>query len=327
MNPSAVINTSKSETTDISHNEHVDVSHSEHVAWGCLLVIINIASLLGNSLVIFAVLMNKEFRNKKFVFLLLLIVSDFVTATVLMPSYLVNLLIENFFQNSHLTCSLTAIIYTIITTFSYFCINTLALERCIMVKYPIKHRLWFTKAVATGIIVAVILLSTVVTFNQIQNSTSVIYNKEFHLCFFDLRGKSEEQTHKNITGKLVGMGLFCFIQIYCSAYVIAIIWKGKKQINPEVQNTPGVTNRQIHAREVRSTVRILSIAFVTLCCYLPSSIGYACYLLGYHWSERSSVATIMLFCCKSAINPWINAFLHTQMRQYLVKVLCCKSQS
>lgn len=341
MNPIAVINTSKSTSTDFIKNnsiqnsvfnETTDMSDTEHVVWACLLAIINIASLLGNSLVIFVVFKNKQFRNRKFAFLLLLIVSDFVIATVLMPWYLVNLLVETFFETSDLTCFLTAVIFTITTTFSYLCISTLTLERYIMVKYPIKHRRWFTKSVATGIIVAVIILSTIATVAEILRSTSVTYNKKFRVCFFDLQGRTEQETHKNVTGKLVSVGTFCFVQIYSSLRVIVIIWKGKKstQINPEVQNSTTVTNQCVintQTREISSTVRILSITFVTLCCCLPSSIGYACYLLGYHWSERSLVATIVIFCCKSAINPFINAFLHTQMREDLVKVLCCKFQS
>lgn len=308
------------------------MSDIEHVVWGCLLAIINIASLLGNSLVIFVVFKHKQFQKRKFALLLLLTVSDFVIATVLMPSYLVNLLVETFFETSDRTCLLTAAIFTITTTFSYLCISTLALERYIMVKYPIKHRRWFTKSVATGIIATVILLSMISTVVEILRSKSVTYNKEFHVCFFNLQGRTEQETHKNVTGKLITVGTFCFIQIYCSVRVVAIIWKGKKstQINPELQNSstvtdPCVVNRQ--TREFSSTVRILFITFVTLCCYLPSSIGYACYLLGYRWSERSLVATMVIFCCKSAINPFVNAFLHTQMREDLVKVLCCKFQS
>ena len=132
---------------------------TERVIWGCFFVIVNIASLLGNSVVIYVIL--KKNRSRKFAFLLLLIISDFVVATTMMPLYVVNLLVENVFENSNHICILKGIILTISPMFSYLCITTLAVERYIMVKYPIKHRLCFNKFNTSGIIIAVLIISTI----------------------------------------------------------------------------------------------------------------------------------------------------------------------
>ena len=104
---SRVINTSKStaiylsKTASIGNNgcsQTVCISTAERVIWGCFLAIITTASLLGNSVVIYTVLKKNQLRNRRFAFLLLLIISDFTTAIVMMPLYFVNLLLEHFLK-------------------------------------------------------------------------------------------------------------------------------------------------------------------------------------------------------------------------------------
>ena len=336
MDFSTVSDNTKDTRIDLSKNISSDpkpgMTNTEHVIWRFLFVIVNVASLLGNSIVMYVILKKNQFRNKKFAFLFLLLISDFIIATVAMPLYTVNFFMAKFFEASSHVCVLMAILFTIITMFSCLCITVLTIERYIMLKYPIKHRLWFTKVMVKRIVFAVLLISVIGTVIQVLMSTPVTYNERLHLCCFDKRGANEQETRKNIVIEFLSLGLFHFIFLYCSVGVLVVIWKRQnslKQINPEVPVHSAIsTNRRvtlnIHSCEISSSLRVIFVAFIVFAGNLPLSISYACSVLGCNWSERSIVASVFIFYCKSALNPLINAFLYSQLRHYLVKLLCCK---
>jgi hypothetical protein len=177
-----------------------------------------------------------------------------------------------------------ATIFAFIIVLSYLCITLLAPERYIMLKYPIKHRRWFTKSVATGIILAVVFMSMVNVFTPMLCSLPAIYNDKMHICVFDMQGKTKLETRMNVIIRSAFLGTLWFIVlVHGSAGVVAIIWKRRNsstQINTEVSAESSTTiNRcthslKQHSREIRSTIHILSVAFVALGCCLPSTIGY-----------------------------------------------------
>ena len=326
-----MIDPSKNTTVRGVANQTVGMSYTERVIWGCFLAIINIVSLLGNSAIIFVILKRSQFRNRKFTFLLVLIISDFVIAIVMMPLYLVNLFVENFFENSNHTCAVIATLFTILPIFSYLCITSLAIEKYIMLKYPIKHRVCYTNVVATGIVLAKMLLSAMAAVINLLRSTPT-YKKRLRVCFFDQHDGNEQEVHNDAIITLVSLGILHLIFLYCSTGIVVVIWKRKnslKQISPRVQDDSATsTNRQtlnLHSREIMSTIRILIVTFVVLGCSLPSTICFACELLGFYWPERSIMASTFIFYCKSILNPFISAFFHTQFRYYLLKTLRCKA--
>ena len=320
-------------TENVDCNQTVCRSSAERIVRGSVLAIITLASILGNFIVIYAVLIKNNFRNRRFAFLLLLIVSDFITGVVMMPLYFVNLIFETFFETSENTCMLMALLFSFIVMFSYLCITTLALERYIMLKFPIKHRRWFTKSVLVGIILAIILFSIIGALSPLAYSLSVRYHAKLHICIIDVRGKTGRETLKRLLAQLVILAFLWFVLIFCSAAVVVIIWKRRAfltQITPQGSTDSSTatirSTLKENAREIRSTIHILSVMLVVLGCCLPFTICYVCDTLGHHLSERSLMASIFIFFCKSALDPLTNAFLHSRLRQYLLNILCCRFQ-
>jgi magnesium-transporting ATPase (P-type) len=218
--------------------------------------------------------------------------------------------------------------------FSFLCITTLALERYTMLKFPIKHRRWSTKSVLVAIVFAIILFSVIGALSPLFYSLPVRYHGKLHICIFDVRGATTRETMKRVLVQLVTLVFLLFVLVYCSAAVVVIIWKRRSflsQITPQDStNSSAVTiecTLKEKCREIRSTVHILSVMLVILACCLPFIIIYVCDIAGYYLSERSSITSIFIFFCKSALNPLTNAFLHSRLRQYLLNILCCRKQS
>ena len=325
-----------SSTGNVECNQTVGMSdywsNTERIIASFILAIITTASVVGNSIVIYAVLTKNHFRNRRFALLLLLIVSDFLTGFIMMPLYFVNLFFKTFFETSEYLCILMAILFSFMAMFCYLCITTLALERYIMLKYPVKHRRWFTKSVLVAIVLAIILFSIIGALSPLYYSLPVKYHAKLHICIFDIKGATKWETLKKLLLQLVTLGFLWFVLVYCSAAVVVIIWKRRSfltHVTPEGSTNSSTATLEStlreKSREIRSTIHIFSVMLVILGCCLPFTVIYVCDVLGYSLSERCLITSIFLFFCKSALDPVTNAFLHSRLRHYLLNILCCRN--
>ena len=293
---------------------------------GIILAVIAAVTIFGNTLIIVAAFQKRHLWRKTVVFLLNLNISDLLIGLVIMPFYLADLVTDENLYENRIVCTFTTVLFTFLVVFSQLSVATLAIERFLMLKFPLKHRRWFTTSVVTGGIASLPIMSAVLSIVPLL-FVKPIYRPRLNLCTYNLK----DEVAGIITYIIFSVGLPCTAVVYCSGAVAWVVWKRKRtpqRINPEIvsesqQEDPTVNK---YSREIRVSVIILVVIVTFTGCSLPASVVYFCENSGYcNLPERAQAVSIILLFCRSAINPFIYGFFHGRLRGIVVSLLRCKN--
>ncbi|KAG9467854.1 hypothetical protein GDO78_014171 [Eleutherodactylus coqui] len=135
-----------------------------------LYCIIFVLSVLGNTLIIIVLVMNKRLRTITNCFLLSLAVSDIMVTMLCMPFTLIPNLMGNFIFGE-VICKTAAYFMGISISVSTFNLVAIAIERYSAICNPLKSRVWQTRSHAYKVIAATWILSIIIMIPYL------VYNK------------------------------------------------------------------------------------------------------------------------------------------------------
>lgn len=312
-------------TGNLRKEEQQDMSEINLYLVGFLLAVITIMAIFGNFIIIVAVSKKKLCWEKTFASLLNLTINDLFAGICLIPLCLANLVAQKQLYTTAASCDFVAILYTFNAVFSQLSIALLAIERYVMLRFPLEHRRWFAKSVVAASRACLLIITTILSIVPTLFLKSV-YHTELHLCLFDL--------DKKITGTLIFMGISLLIPwlalIYCSAGVAIIVWKrrntAERTSNIPMERQEERTVVSQYRREIRSSVVILTIVLVFTGCNLPLMITFICDISGYcRWPKKAMVASVLIFFSRSALNPLMYGLSNIRMRGIIMDLLHCNT--
>lgn len=303
-------------------------------------VILGLIGMVGNGIVIIAMLQNSKLRKKDSSILILnqslvdLTGSLFLSMTSLyrlhpykvygsVGSYLACYLFDN---RSLMFSSMTA---------STFSLVVITVERFAMVVHPILHRNAFTSRLITSMAAAAWIFGFLWTFPPAIPTT---YLKDGVCITFDWPSYEMQQ---DFGLALIAITFFLpiIVFIYLYGHILVVLHKKNKRIHPNEAKNSNKSNhvpsskRAIGSSQVSRaqvnvtrTMIIVSVAFAV--CWTPNQIYYLMFNLGCQVDFLSPLYLFTLFfsfmnCC---INPFIYAFKYDALKDAVKACLPCLVQ-
>ena len=289
-----------------------------HVA----LIIISSLAFFGNSLVCALFSKNKILLKKSYnVFLLILAITDFLTAFAVLVSSVVfltglfpgdsNAIVSEIFCRAFWS---GWILFTLSDASMYICLVLTYKRWCAVVK-PLSYQTNFEKRRLVGTYVAILFIAL---FSTLPRLFEVSYDEQ-HLeslcCTWKPISGTKRQYMALIQFALnIAFPLGVMIGIYCH-----ILYKTRLGKNRVLPSDRALRNRQGRTRMVR-----IALLFM-LSCWMPYQVLYVLSMLGvtqlssitYHW-------TTALVFVSSCVNPFIYGVTnHTYRRGYFEIALGC----
>lgn len=286
-----------------------------------LYALVILASLVGNTLLIYVVWKKIEVRSlTSFMFVNMAVADLLVTLVAMTWSIAIfytegKWLIEG--APGEITCRSVAFIAWVTPLASILCLSFTAVDRFYAVVHPFRLQVWFRNAkTLTPLIwiMSILFMSVILVTHRIDASNST--------CIFDFKIWGE-----NELSAIRGIFLYIFLVTYFFPLCITSILYGKTAHALWVHSTPGdetIQNHRQRQHEItkRKVVRNLIIIFTVFAlCWLPAQV-YHLFLAITAW--QVSVKPIVMYLvywlghANSAINPWLYITLNSKMNTQVV---------
>ena len=282
-----------------------------------LIAIFILFTVVGNLLVINAIINIRKHRHASHGLLLNLFISDTLVGCTVMPIYMANLITNEVMCNLPL-CYVTAFVKTFITMFSLYSLALLCIERLFMFKFPVKHRKIFTsvwKLILIAIILSLSVPSIAVTIFGVDH-----FPKQ-NLCWFNL-----DKLSFVLTFFVILFGFPCLALVFSTLVLIKILKDRKPQVGNMASNESDKTESKTSIgyfkslRNFRFCFLVVLMVLVFLFCHVPNMVTALCELSNHcQISERLSIGSKFLHFSKSILNTVMYGLFNKQIRSNLLK--------
>ena len=284
-------------------------------------VIIMIATVFGNVLVCFAVLLYRNLRTQTNMMLFSLAVSDLLM--VISMAFNSTMILHNKWIFSSTMCTVVSSLALTLCFISILHLCLLSIDRYLLIKKPFKHRNLMSKRIMIILMVLIWLVPSVVVnlpYADFEFRSSV---------FGCLKNTSQ---HDNPSSTFLLVVIFVILPFLLLFYVYVCLFKVVRQharrivdLQPD-QNDNGAKTRPLLRLEIQVKF-IKTFAFVIgafLLCYTPF------FVLGSYASSKGtgtisndliSLVTWLAFC-NSFCNPVMYGLRYKQFRKAFRKILC-----
>ncbi|XP_071501268.1 melatonin receptor type 1B-B-like [Diadema antillarum] len=283
----------------------------------CVVALITITGVLGNSFVIFLVSLSRQLQTVTNVFVVSLTLSDLIGCGMLSLE-IVALLNLDGWPLPEWVCQMTGGVCVVAFTASVAHLALISFDRFVLITCP-KTR--YMRLYNSRNIIMMIALAWLAPFLTIVLPTSIGfgrlgYNAENYLCLFD--GTKLQLRMMNIFGAVLFSTSFsiiisCYVRIYL--YVrkqhrnLLRFYEGKSEKSLEPQSSS--MRMTIDKREIEITKNLFMVVCGYLICVLPNSfcvLFESCYMKHYKF-------TAVVYSVNSCINPFIYCFKQPLFRQ------------
>jgi len=256
--------------------------------------------VISNGLLLLAIFKDplKCFRNSAIYFVINLSVSDYLTCFFASVIYITSLYFGAFnYEIFQLLVFCTG-------STSFLSITTIAIDRFLMIVYPIKHRVLMKGKVVVTWIVIIWVVSCVLSLSNV----------------FWSRRKDGTNTHT-----------FCAFIVVLSTVINALTYyKLKKQSrNIALQNSSDSRAQQMRILKEKQFLKtIIIIACIALVCVLPTMVVFQTYILLNLTTSNLSTTIVVgkiflfLFCINFAVNPLIYVLRLPNYRKTFYLLYC-----
>ena len=284
-------------------------------------VIIMIATIFGNVLVCFAVLIYRNLRTQTNMMLFSLAVSDLLM--VISMAFNSTMILHNKWIFSSTMCTVVSSLALTLCFISILHLCLLSIDRYILIKKPFGNQKSMSKRTVIVLMVLIWLVPSVV-------ANLPYADFEFRSSVFGCLKNTSQ--HHNPSSTFVLVAIFVIVPFLVLFYVYVYLYKVVFQhariivgLQPN-QNDNGVQNRPKSRLQVQKK-SIITFAFVIgafLLCYTPF------FVLGSYASSKGtgtisndliSLVTWLAFC-NSFCNPVVYGLRYKQFREAFRKILC-----
>ncbi|XP_053313491.1 adenosine receptor A1 [Spea bombifrons] len=293
-------------------------------------VIIAVVSVVGNVLVIWAVIVNQALRDTTFFFIVSLAVADIAVGSLVIP---LAITISIGLKTEFYSCLMGACIVLILTQSSILALLAIAADRYLRVKIPTSYKSVVTARRAgiaiTGCWVLSFIVGLVPMFgwNNIDNQRKALNSSSSDviiICQFETVISMEYMVYFNFFVWVLPP-LFLMLIVYLEVFNLI-----QKQLNKKVSST-SKDPQKYYGKELKIAKSLALILLLFALSWLPLHT-LNCITLFCHTCKTPMIITyiaIFLSHGNSAMNPIVYAFRIEKFRTTFLyiwkKYFCCKS--
>ena len=252
-------------------------------------------AILGNALVLIAIIRTPSIRSTSMLMLCSLAVSDLLVGIMVQPFY-----IAHHLTNETLLYLLEGIIGHSVCGVSLLTITAITVDRFIALHYHLRY-------------------ATLVTKPRVKHTLALIWVFSFASLGFYFWNR---RVYRVLLGVIIAIcfivSTFCYIRIYLT------VRHHRSQIEVQqqaVQCQYATTNNTYMMRLKRSAVNTFLFYICMIACYFPAYVLLAIFGLGYmEWATEWNIATTMVFM-NSSINPVLYCWRLRELRVAVAKTI------
>ena len=248
-------------------------------------------SIIGNTLVLAAILRTPSLRSPFMIFLCSLVVSDLLVGYIIQPLYITNELTENF-----LLKQVSSIMSYSVCGVSIAAMTAISIDRFLALHYHMRYSNLITTQRAK-------FISVFLWFNTILTSFLALWSMYIFLICAPV-----------IVAILLIVSMYCYIRIY------RIVLQHRFQIHAQQQAVASLDNNLSSNQESKNTALNTFIYYLAMIlCYMPLFISLiALQIPNISYSEAWKFTDTVVFM-NSAVNPVLYCWRHRELRKAVVK--------
>ncbi|XP_070177516.1 dopamine receptor 1-like [Littorina saxatilis] len=289
------------------------------------------AAIIGNLLVCIAVLTNSKLRKNSYFFNVSLAVADILVGSAVMPFATIND-VSGTWPYGAAFCKFWVSMDLMSSSSSILHLCVIALDRYLLIRDPMCHRVWMTGIKTAGLISAVWIVAALVSFLPIYSGGQEPLNFDIHevgtnICHYEV-------TVEFVVGfNTVSFGIPCIIMVVIYSKILVYARYHAKEIKRTTLPTPGHQSmskkRKIVRRDRKALWTLGTIMGAFLACWLPISITVSYYAICPECvSPLVFRALAWLGHFNSCLNPIIYSIFNKEFRSAFHKHLCpCRAQN
>lgn len=303
--------------------------HVELIVLGILLGVIILMTILGNLLVMLAVMTNKKLQCPTNFFILSLAITDFFLGCTVLPFSAVNTL-SSYWPLGSTFCNIFTSTDVMLCTVSILNLFAISLDRNFAVTSPMRYQSKITCKMVLKACACIWVFSFIMAFvpihlgwNTLDGHVQNVNNP--NICLFELN---------KVYVLLISIGTyFAPLLVMCGVYMrILLITKRQVQeinkLNKAGQATtmlsPGESRRQLKlASDTKATVTLASLVLAFAICWVPYfALFTAKPFIAININIHVDLAFLWLGYCNSMINPFLYAYYNSSFREAFARILC-----
>ena len=277
-------------------------------------VITFIIALLGNVLVVYAVVHYRHMRTTTNVLIANMAVADLVTTLVAMPYSVVYLFVQaQWFGGTFgiFTCKLVHFAIATTISASIVALFLVSLERFCAVVYPLRYIKWIHNKKLLSCVIWLTSFAYMVTYLFIHRVN--LYDDGTYLCQLEWDREFHPVHSPQIFYTSITLALYLLPLLCISFMYLTII---RKLCRRRVPGNRSVRNRRAVQRSRHSVIKMLLVVLaVFFLCWLPAHIMHILINFDYPTFQRLSPWTVMIGFWISHANSAINPYIFITMNQ------------
>ncbi|XP_056414198.1 adenosine receptor A1 [Hyla sarda] len=293
-------------------------------------VLIALVSVLGNILVIWAVIVNQALRDTTFFFIVSLAVADIAVGALVIP---LAIIISIGLETEFYSCLMVACIMLILTQSSILALLAIAVDRYLRVKIPTSYRSVVTARRAVIAITGCWILSFIVglvpmfgwnNINYLRKQSNSSYGEIIITCQFETVISMEYMVYFNFFVWVLPP-LFLMLIIYLEVFNLI-----QRQLNKKVSSS-SKDPQKYYGKELKIAKSLALILLLFALSWLPLHTLNCITLFCQTCNTPMIITYIAIFLThgNSAMNPIVYAFRIEKFQSTFLyiwkKYFCCKS--
>ncbi|XP_069800790.1 adenosine receptor A1 [Dendropsophus ebraccatus] len=293
-------------------------------------VLIALVSVLGNILVIWAVIVNQALRDTTFFFIVSLAVADIAVGALVIP---LAIIISIGLETEFYSCLMVACIMLILTQSSILALLAIAVDRYLRVKIPTSYKSVVTAKRAVIAITGCWVLSFIVglvpmfgwnNINNLRKQHNVTYGEIIITCQFETVISMEYMVYFNFFVWVLPP-LFLMLIIYLEVFNLI-----QRQLNKKVSSS-SKDPQKYYGKELKIAKSLALILLLFALSWLPLHTLNCITLFCQTCNTPMIITYIAIFLThgNSAMNPIVYAFRIEKFQSTFLyiwkKYFCCKS--
>ncbi|XP_075710005.1 adenosine receptor A1 isoform X1 [Rhinoderma darwinii] len=293
-------------------------------------VLIALVSVLGNILVIWAVIVNQALRDTTFFFIVSLAVADIAVGALVIP---LAIIISIGLETEFYSCLMVACIMLILTQSSILALLAIAMDRYLRVKIPTSYKSVVTARRAVIAITGCWVLSFIVglvpmfgwnNINHLRKQDNTSYGEIIITCQFETVISMEYMVYFNFFVWVLPP-LFLMFIIYLEVFNLI-----QRQLNKKVSSS-SKDPQKYYGKELKIAKSLALILLLFALSWLPLHTLNCITLFCQTCNTPMIITYIAIFLThgNSAMNPIVYAFRIEKFQSTFLyiwkKYFCCKS--
>jgi len=295
---------------------------SLRITVSCLVIVISILGVVGNSLTIAALVRSPKLRNLTVAFIISLCASDMVCCVAVMPfSAFYFITGKDFAADSPVLCVLQPTLRYCNVGVSLLTIAMITINRCVMITFHEHYaRIYTKKSVAlmvafTWIFALTLLIPTLsgkfgrFGYDAMNGSCSIMGSSTAKMSYF-----------------LIGFLIPCIVIVVCYARIFCVVRKSDLRVRGHSQKgAKGSRSISTGGSDWRLTKMILAVFLSFVFCYLPATVVKVADRRS-NYPNMHLIAYVFIYL-SACINPVIYVTMNRQYRRAYNNLFCAATTS